>query len=102
MGMAMRDEWTDERLDDLNGKVGEGFQRVEADIRALRSETTAEFRAVRTETKTEFRELRGEMNERFDRLDARFDAMQRTLIVSFGGIVVALLGVLVSMVATTA
>ena len=34
-GMA-REAWTDERLDDLNQRVTEGFQRVDADIRDLR------------------------------------------------------------------
>lgn len=31
-----REQWTDERLDDLNQRVSEGFQRVDADIRDLR------------------------------------------------------------------
>lgn len=31
-----REAWTDERLDDLNQRVTEGFQRVDADIRDLR------------------------------------------------------------------
>jgi hypothetical protein len=31
-----RESWTDERLDDLNQRVSEGFQRVDADIRELR------------------------------------------------------------------
>ncbi len=34
-GMA-RESWTDERLDDLNQRMSEGFQRVDADIRDLR------------------------------------------------------------------
>jgi hypothetical protein len=34
---AMRESWTDERLDDLNGKVDEGFRRVDADLRALKA-----------------------------------------------------------------
>lgn len=86
---AMREAWTDDRLDDLNGKVNEGFRRVDADVRALR-----------TETKAEFRSLRGEMSERFDRVDSRFDRMnerfdglQRTIIVVNGGVMAALLGV---------
>lgn len=32
---TMRHAWTDERLDDLNGRVEEGFRRVDADLRAL-------------------------------------------------------------------
>ena len=31
----MRQSWTDERLDDLNHRVDEGFNRVDAELRAL-------------------------------------------------------------------
>jgi hypothetical protein len=31
----MRQSWTDERLDDLNRRVDEGFKRVDAELRAL-------------------------------------------------------------------
>jgi hypothetical protein len=47
-----REKWTDERLDDLNKKVDDGSVRGD----------------------TGLRELRGEMNERFDKLDAKFDS----------------------------
>lgn len=36
MEAMAREAWTDERLDDLNQRVTEGFQRVDADIRDLR------------------------------------------------------------------
>jgi hypothetical protein len=95
---AMREAWSDDRLDDLNHKVYEGFRRVDADVRSLR-----------TETKAEFRSLRGEMNERFDRVDdrfdrlnGRFDAMQRTLILLCVGITAVVLGVIASIIATGA
>ena len=48
---AMRESWTDDRLDDLNGKVD----------------------AFRLETRTEFAAVRGEMKEGFDKVDARFE-----------------------------
>lgn len=32
---AMREAWTDERLDDLNTRVDRGFDRVDAELRAL-------------------------------------------------------------------
>jgi hypothetical protein len=34
------------------------------------------------------------MNGRFDRLDARFDAMQRTLFLAASGVVAALIGLI--------
>ncbi len=48
---AMRESWTDDRLDDLNGKVD----------------------ALRVEVKTEFTAVRGAMSKRFDKVDSRFD-----------------------------
>jgi uncharacterized protein YukE len=65
MATAMREKWTDERLDDLNRRVDGGFRETREEIRALRGETR-EFRA-------EMREFQGETN-------ARFDSMQRTML----------------------
>jgi hypothetical protein len=33
--MGVRESWTDERLDDLNKKVDQGFARLDAEMRAL-------------------------------------------------------------------
>jgi uncharacterized coiled-coil DUF342 family protein len=63
---AMRESWTDDRLDDLNRKTD-----------ALRLETKAEFARERNETKAEFATARSEMNERFDKVDERFDKVDR-------------------------
>ena len=49
-----REKWTDERLDDLNKKVDDGFASVDKDIRELRSD---------------LKDLQREMNERFDSLN---------------------------------
>lgn len=35
---AVREKWTDGRLDDMNARMAEGFQRVDADLRELRSD----------------------------------------------------------------
>lgn len=48
---AMRERWTDDRMDDLNGKVD----------------------ALRVEMRTEFAAVRGEMDRRFDKVDEQFD-----------------------------
>jgi hypothetical protein len=53
----MREAWTDERLDDLRDEMRRGFERVDADLRDLRSE----------------------MNQ-------RFDSMQRTMILGFASL----------------
>lgn len=61
---AMREKWTDERLDDMNDRMGEGFNRLDEDIREVRSEIAG---------------IRGEMN-------SRFEAMQRLIIQVGGGL----------------
>ena len=65
METMVRESWTDERLDDLNSRVEKGFDEV----------------------KCEIRDLRAEMNLRFAAVEARFDAMQRTMIIGFASIV---------------
>lgn len=42
-----RTTWTDERLDDLSQRMDAGFERVDRDIRDLRSEMRAGFADVR-------------------------------------------------------
>ncbi len=39
--MMPREKWTDERLDDLNKKVDEGFADTKAEFRELRREISA-------------------------------------------------------------
>ena len=70
--MTPGEKWTDERLDDLNKKVDDGFARVQSDIEGVRRELNHQATGLRTE-----------MNSRFDALNARFDAQNRTLIAGF-------------------
>jgi chromosome segregation ATPase len=79
--MMPRERWTDERLDDLNRKVDDGF----ADIRAEMRERFDRMEA-RMEKQT------GEMNERFDQVNERFDRMQHTLFAGAIALSVALIG----------
>lgn len=41
----MRDKWTDQRLDDMSARMGEGFARLDHEIRDVRTE----IRELRTE-----------------------------------------------------
>jgi hypothetical protein len=91
---AMRESWTDDRLDDLNGKVD-----------ALRLEMRTEFKAIRGEMKEEFVAVRGEMRDGFDKVDARFLEMDarligiyRTMVVFCGTAVAALIGFIATQV----
>ena len=43
---AVRDKWTDERLDDLNKKVDDGFTEMRTEFRAVRSEMAANQRLM--------------------------------------------------------
>ncbi len=63
--MAVREAWTDERLDDLSGRVDRGFDRVDRDLREMRIE------------------LKAEMDQRFSRIEARFDALQRLMLAGY-------------------
>lgn len=80
-----RETWTDERLDDLNQKVDDGFRDTRVEIRDVRAE---------------IRQFRGEVNARFEGVDAHFDAMQRLILqVSaglFGTMLIGFLGVIVA------
>ncbi len=92
---AMRESWTDKRLDDLNEKVDRGFDRLDADIRGLRLETRTEFQTMRGEMKAGFDrvdERFERMDERFERMNDRFEALHRLLFRSACVLVVALVG----------
>jgi len=80
---AMRESWTDDRLDDLNRKTD-----------ALRLEMKAEFTGERNETKAEFATVRSEMNERFEAMMDHLYAMQRLMIQFCTGALVTLLAFL--------
>lgn len=71
---AMRNTWTDDRLDDLARRMDSGFDRVDKDIRELRSEINARFDASEVRNDT-----------RFDALGTRFESLQRTVVQVGGG-----------------
>jgi HPt (histidine-containing phosphotransfer) domain-containing protein len=54
--------WTDERLDDLARRVDAGFERIDREIRELRSELRSEMAAMRAELRGEIAALRSTTN----------------------------------------
>ena len=80
---AMRSSWTDERLDDLNARVGAGFERVDR-----------QFERV----DRQFEELRAEMNSRFDAVDRNFAALNRTLIQCASGVAASMVLLVIAFV----
>ena len=82
MAVMAREAWTDERLGDLSAGMDKGFDRLDADIREVRSE----IREVRSDMKKGFDGTNARFdatNARFDEMNARFDSMQRTMIIGF-------------------
>ncbi|HEX6204884.1 MAG TPA: hypothetical protein VFZ29_03650 [Solirubrobacterales bacterium] len=101
--MEMESRSTDKRIDDLNARMSEGFQRVHRELDGLDQRMTEGFKRVDGEIERldqrmtegfkrvegDIRELRGDVKS----IDARFDAMHRTMMRGFfaiGGITVTL------------
>jgi hypothetical protein len=85
---AVREAWTDERLDDLANRMDRGFDRVDKDIRELRAETKAEFKLFRGEVEERFDKI----DERFERVHGRLDSIQRAIVAAAIAITTATIG----------
>jgi len=94
---TMREAWSDERLDDLNSKVGDLGRRMDLGFAQLRAEMNARFDRMdaRFDRVDERFERMDERFERMDeRMDARFEAMQRVMIQAGAVVVAALIGLI--------
>lgn len=89
--MMPREKGTDERLDDLNKKVGEGFASVEGEIKRLDGNIERVERGI-TRLDGNLGEMRREINARFEAADLRFDSLNRSLQATMVGVIVALIG----------
>lgn len=97
MHVMAREAWTDERLDDLTKHMDEGLHEVRAELRQQRAEISSGFESVRGEigeVREELGELRGEIKGQKETMDAKFDALNRTLQIGFGLIGAVLTGIL--------
>jgi hypothetical protein len=119
---AMRQSWSDERLDDLNKRVDEGFTRVDARFARLEERMDAGFNRLdvkidesvnrldakldeavgRMDAKLDgsAAELRREMKMGFDQINARFDTMQQTMIRIGAGLIGVLIASSAGLIAT--
>ncbi|HSK49822.1 MAG TPA: hypothetical protein VK889_04930 [Solirubrobacterales bacterium] len=77
---AMRDLWSDERLDDLNHRVDEGFKRNER-----------EFQAVRLEMRTEFQAVRADLGGQIAALQRSVVVMMATMLIGFVTVIATVL-----------
>jgi hypothetical protein len=79
MHVMAREAWTDERLDDLQKHMDEGFRELRVELRLQREEM-------------------GQMARQKD-MDARFDAVMRTMQIGFS-LIGVVLAALLAMVGT--
>jgi lipoate-protein ligase A len=122
---AMRDRWTDDRMDDLVQRVDSGFAQVDArfvevheGIAALRTETHEDIAALRVDSKelrrdiakldrdlraatreelnTQIHAVRSEMREGFDKVDAQFERVIATFNRRFDTLVMALISAMLA------
>jgi hypothetical protein len=94
---AMREAWTDERLDDLNDRVGElgrrmddGFNRVHEDIRALDAKIDLKIDALRSEMSTGIYRFRAETKTEFAAVRAEIASLHRLMVQLTGGVILTI------------
>ncbi|MBK5218602.1 MAG: hypothetical protein JJE35_02265 [Thermoleophilia bacterium] len=80
MAVMARESWTDERLDDLNHRVDEGFRDMREEFRALRGGMRTESQALRAE------------------IGAMHRSMNQIAFAAFGAMLVGFLGTITAIV----
>jgi hypothetical protein len=100
MAVMVREVWTDERLDDLNKRVDEGFKETREEFRAVRSEMKSEFQAVRAEMKTEFQAVRSEVGEVRSEVSALARVIMQLTWGLIGTMLVGFLGIAATLIVT--
>jgi hypothetical protein len=88
---AMRESWTDDRLDHLSQKMDERFKQVDERF----GQIDGRFDRVEADA----RELRSEVIEFRSEMNARLDSMQRLMIQFFGGMLATTAAALIGLVA---
>lgn len=73
---AMRESWTDDRLDDFRGETSRRFDEVDRRFDEMRDEMNRRFDEVNRELRTQ----RGEMANRFERIEGRIYDLHRTML----------------------
>jgi hypothetical protein len=93
MAVMAREQWTDQRLDDLNGNVSHRFDeverrfdRVEGDIRELRLDV---------------RRVDSKLDSFQSEVNGRIDSLQRTMIVCFSGMTASIVASVVGAILVT-
>ena len=86
MEAMARELWTDERLDELNVRVDRGFEAMQREFTAIRTEMRTEFASVRDEMgqmrgemTTEFASVRDEMGQMRGEMTTEFASVRREI-----------------------
>ncbi len=90
--MVPREKWTDERLDDLNKKVDDGFAETKAEMREGFARVNGEIKELRREMNARFGKVDARFENFEDSMNARFEALNRTLIGGLFVVVAAIIG----------
>jgi DNA anti-recombination protein RmuC len=100
----MRDGWTDERMDDFAKHVDQRFDAVDQRFDAVDKRFDAvdqrfegvdqRFDAVERRMKEGFDRVDADMRELRKDVNTRFEGLQRTLLLTNGAIIAALIGVI--------
>jgi hypothetical protein len=76
---AMRQNWTDDRMNELAAQVDAGFSQARVDLGSAREELRREIKEQGKELRAGIHalggELRSEMNARFNSIDMRFNSI---------------------------
>ena len=86
--VSPREQWTDERLDDLSLKVDRGFSEVKIEMREGFARMEARFEKIDDRFE--------KIDDRFEKIDDRFHALNRTLIGAGAVVIATLLGALLT------
>jgi hypothetical protein len=96
MAVAMRESWTDDRLDDFRDEVNRRFDKFEAEMDRRFDKVDEGFDRVNAKMDRRFSEVNGEIK----RLDSKMDALQHTMMLTGGGIIATLIAGIISLVVT--
>jgi tetrahydromethanopterin S-methyltransferase subunit G len=91
---TMVKNWTDERLEERFDAIDQRLDVVDQRFDVV----DQRFERLERRMDAGFREARTEMNGRLDRIDAKFDALNRTLLQLGGVTIAALLGLIATQI----
>jgi hypothetical protein len=74
--------WNDDRLDELSTRVDNGFARVDREMKEGFARVDARIDESIGEVKAEIQNLNHSVDQRFDRLDGKFDRLAHALMVA--------------------